>query len=61
LSGNTIPEVGSVLGNNAGGSSYWDAAGNFWDAILSGKDVATEVDKFHTLLKKNLDAGAKDL
>jgi maltose-binding protein MalE len=61
LAGNTVPEVGSVLGNNAGGSSYWDAAGNFWDAILSGKDVATEVDKFHTLLKKNLEAGAKDL
>ena len=61
LSGNTVPEVGSVLGSNAGGSSYWDAAGNFWDAILAGKDVATEVDKFHTLLKKNLDAGAKDL
>jgi len=55
---NSIPLIGSIVGNNAGGASYWEASGSFWSNVLiDGKPVRAEARKMNDIFKKNIAAG----
>jgi len=47
------------LDSKAGGSNYWDSAGDFWTQILvNGKDAYQESKKLAAIWKANVSSAA---
>ena len=61
LAKTATPQLNNLLGNNAGGSNYYDVISDMWDRILiKGNKPETVLAKTKSILKKNFAAGAKE-
>jgi maltose-binding protein MalE len=56
----SLPQIGVILDGDK--TSYWEASGAFWTAVLvDGKSASTEATKLAAIYKANLAKGLKDL
>lgn len=61
MSKTATPQLNNLLGNNAGGSNYYDVLTDAWNRILvKGENPSTVLNKAAKVLKKNFAAGAKE-
>ena len=58
----SIPQIGVILGSNAGGSNYWDSSADYWtQTLINGKDAVVEARKLSKIWNADLAAVASQL